>query len=443
MKNRYSILATALLFTMGAFAQKEEFKTLKKIYDKGQPSAKDVIKYKESVTAASSLVSASNEEDVVYLNFYKSGIPFIEMLEAMAKPENQANPNNALKFFTPIKISEFSASAQAVLDYEKKVGKTVLSKNISENIAKYKPSLVSYAVTLSNEKRFSDASLVLYSIYRLDNNDVEKLYYAAGYAVNALDYKKALEYYQILKDVNFSGEKTNYLATSKLNDEVVSFASKTDRDNAVKLGTHSSPKEQKEPSKRGEIYKNIALILLSENKIDEAKKAIVDARSANPDDVSLIISEADIYLKTNDMATYSRLIKEVIEKDPTNPDLFFNLGVVSSQNKDWDNAEKYYLKAISITPTDNSYNGLAITKIEKAKELEKQMSKLGMSAAENKKYDALKIQRDNLLKEAATNLEQSIKINNKNKDVKYDLLSVYKALEMKEKAKALDAELNK
>ena len=71
------------------------------------------------------------------------------------------------------------------------------------------------------------------------------------------------------------------------------------------------------------------------------------------------------------------------------------------------------------------------------------MSKLGMSAAENKKYDALKIQRDNLLKEAATNLEQSIKINNKNKDVKYDLLSVYKALEMKEKAKALDAELNK
>ncbi|MDD3004117.1 hypothetical protein [Flavobacterium sp.] len=442
MKTRY-ILATALLFSIGAFAQKDEFKTLKKIYDKGQPSTKDLIKYKETVTAASSLVSASNEEDVIYLNFYKSGIPFMEMLEAMSKPENQANPNNALKFFTPEKILTFSTSAQAVMDYEKKTGKTVLTKNILENVSKYKPTLVSYAVTLSNEKRFSDASLVLYSIYKLDTKDTEKLYYAAGYAVNAKEYKKALEYYQILKDLDYSGEKTNYMATSKLNDDVVSFASKLDRDNAVKLGTHTLPKEEKEPSKRGEIYKNIALILVSENKIEEAKKAITDARLANPDDVSLIISEADIYLKTNDMATYAKLIKEVIEKDPTNADLFFNLGVVSAQNNGWDNAEKYYLKANSITPTDNSYNGIAIVKIEKAKNIETQMAKLGMSAAENKKYDSLKIERDNLLKEAATNLEKSIQLNGKNRDVKLDLLSVYKALEMKEKAKALDAEINK
>jgi hypothetical protein len=72
MKRKYSILATALLISIGAFAQKDEFKTLKKIYDKDKLSAKDVVQYKDAVTSATPLVSASNEEDVVYLNFYKA-----------------------------------------------------------------------------------------------------------------------------------------------------------------------------------------------------------------------------------------------------------------------------------------------------------------------------------------------------------------------------------
>lgn len=444
MKIKYSLLATALLISVGAFAQKDEFKTLKKIYDKGQPSTKDLMKYKEAVATATPLVSASNTEDVVYLNFYKAGIPFMEMLEFMSKPENQSNAQGGLKFFTPEKIAVFSNSAKALMDYEKKTGSTVFTKSIQANTLIYKPSLLSYAVTLGNEKRFADASTVLYSIYELDNTDVEKLYYAASYAVNAKEYTKALEYYQILKELDFSGEKMNYLATSKLNDEVIFFGSKADRDKAVQIGTHSNAKDEKETSKRGEIYKNIALILVSEGKIEEAKTAIVDARKANPEDTSLIISQADIYLKTNDMKTYETLIKEVLEKDPTNADLYYNLGVVSGQNNDNLNAEKYYTEAIRLQPEmANAYYNLAAIRIDEAQLLLDQMNKLGMSAADNKKYDGLKVKRDTILKDIVQLLEKTISIDKKNKDAKEVLLSVYKALEMKDKAKALDAELNK
>lgn len=444
MKRKYSILATALLISMGAFAQKDEFKTLKKIYDKGQPSTKDLMKYKEAVAAATPLVSASNTEDVVYLNFYKAGIPFMEMLEFMSKPENQTNSQGGLKFFTPAKISTFSKSAKALMDYEKKTGSSVLTKNIQANVMAYKPSLLSYAVSLGNDKRFADASTVLYSIYELDNTDQEKLYYAASYAVNAKDYVKALEYYQMLKELDFSGEKMNYLATSKLSDEVIFFGSKEERDRSVKIGTHFDAKDEKETSKRGEIYKNIALILVSDGKIEEAKTAISEARKANPEDTSLIISQADIYLKTNDMKTYETLIKEVLEKDPTNADLYYNLGVVSGQNNDNLNAEKYYLKAIELKPEmANAYFNLSAVRIDDAQLLLDKMNKLGTSPADNKKYDELKSKRDKVLNDVIVLLEKTVNLDSGNKPAKEVLLSVYKALEMKDKAKALEAELNK
>lgn len=444
MKRKYSILATALLISVGVFAQKNEFKTLKKIYEKGQPSSKDLAKYKEAVAQATPLVSSSNEEDVVYLNFYKTGIPFMEMLEAMSKSENQASSQSAAKYFTPEKISAFSSSVKALLDYEKKAGKADFTKSLQANVILYKPSLVSYAVSLGEQKRFSSASEVLYSIYEMDNTDVEKLYYAASYAVNGKDYSKALEYYQKLRDLNYSGEKMNYIASSKLTDSDEFFASKEDRDRAIKLGTHINPKDEKEPSKRGEIYKNITLILVSEGKIEEAKSAIKDARKLNPEDTSLIMTEADIYLKTNDMKTYALLISQVLEKNPNNADLVYNLGVVSGQNKDNENAEKYYLRAIEIEPNmANAYFNLSAIRIDDAQLILDEMNKLGMSTADTKKYEVLKVKRDTVLKEVVRLLEKTISIDNKNRDAKEVLLTVYKALEMKEKTKALEAELSK
>ena len=174
------------------------------------------------------------------------------------------------------------------------------------------------------------------------------------------------------------------------------------------------------------------------------EKAITDARKANPDDTSLILAQADIYLKANDMNMYASLIKEVLTKDPNNADLLYNLGVVSGQNKDNANAEKYYLRAIELKPDyANCYYNLAAIRLDEGQVILDQMNKLGMTAADNKKYEILREKRVVVLKNAQQLLEKTVSLNNKNKDAKEILLSVYKALEMKEKAKELDAELNK
>lgn len=433
MKNKFVLLATALLISVSSFAQKDELKTLKKLYSKEAPTAKDVSEYKENVAKLQPL--ASEEGDKVYAAFYKAMIPVLEIkgLGAAATPVQMA------KFVTPASVSEFASGANALLEYEKKSGKKVHTDAVNETIAFYKPILLNYAVTLGNQKNYADATSVLYNIYLLDKKDQEKLYYAASYAVNGQDYDTALKYYEELKAMNFSGEKTVYSAVNKINDKVEYFDTKARRDDALKI-THTTPKEEKEPSKRGEIYKNIALILVQKGKIEEAKKAVIDARQANPDDASLLLSEADLYLKTNDMDAYTKAINAVLEKDPNNVDLIFNLGVISANNKDAKNAEKYYLRATEIDPKyANAYFNLAALKIDESQVLLEQMNKLGTTPAENKKYDALKKQRDALLHVIVGHLEKTISLDSKNNDAKISLVSVYNALEMNDKAKALKA----
>ncbi|WP_026704888.1 tetratricopeptide repeat protein [Flavobacterium soli] len=434
MKNKFVLLAAALLISVSSFAQKDELKTLKKLYSKDAPSAKDVIEYKANVVKLTPL--ATEEGDKVYANFYKAMLPVVE-IKSLGTTATQEQMS---KFVTPAAVDTFTKGANEMLEYEKRTGKKVYTDNIKQTITFFKPSLLNYAIDLGSQKKFAEAANVFYNTYLLDKNDQEKLYYAASYAVNAQDFDLALKYYEELKALNFSGEKTNYYAKSKANDAENYFDSKSNRDAAVKIGTHTAPRDENEPSKRGEIYKNIALILVQKGRIEEAKKAIQDARQANPDDTSLILSEADLYLKTNDMESYKNAINQVLEKDPNNVDLIFNLGVISSNNKDLKNAEKYYNQALSINPNyANAYYNLSAIRIDESQVLLDQMNKLGTSAADNKKYDVLKKQREEVLKGAITNLEKTISLDDKNVEAKKVLINVYNALEMTDKAKALKA----
>ena len=51
--------------------------------------------------------------------------------------------------------------------------------------------------------KYDEAAKKLYIVYELDKTDLEKLYYAASYAVNAQDYDTALSYYEELKSKNY------------------------------------------------------------------------------------------------------------------------------------------------------------------------------------------------------------------------------------------------
>ncbi len=437
MKIKQIIIAGALLVSVATFAQKDELKALKKIYDRDTPSAEDLDSYKTNLKKLETV--ATEEGDKVYLNFYKAVTPQLEIsvLGANAKPEQVA------KLLTPKAITDLANAYNATLDYEKKTGKKIFTNDINKDVTEMKPVLWQIVVALDGNKtldktlKYKQTSEVLYAIYQLDKTDKEKLYLASNYDLNAQDYDNALKHLKELKAANYTGEGTNYIAKNKASNADESFVTKVERDNMVTLGTHILPREEKLPSKKGEIIRNIALILVQQGKTDEAKTAIAEARKENPEDVSLITSEADIYYKANDLVNYQRLINEALAKNPNDADLIFNLGVTSANANKLDEAEKYYRKVIDIKPDYiNAYLNLSDLILKPDSKLVEQINKLSNSAKDLKQYDVLKVERQKLFNKAMPVLEKAHQLDPKNDVVKSNLKSVYNFLELTDKVKA-------
>ena len=440
MKIKHIVLTASILVSVSTFAQKEELKALKKIYAKEEIKGKDLVEYKDLVSKVEPL--AVEESDKIYANFYKVMTPVLESL-AVDKTMTQVQIQAALmKLASPKAISDLATGLNATLDFEKKTGKKVYTDDINETITSFKPQLLQAAKALGNSKKYKEASEILYSIYLLDKKDQDNLFDAASYAVNALDYDKALDYYNQLKILNYTGEGTLLWATNKASGKEETFNTKNERDIYIKSGTHEKPRDQKLPSQKGEIYKNIALILIEKGRFEEAKAAVAEARKVNPNDKSLILTEAELYYKLNDFDNYTRLVNEALANDPNNVDLVYNLGVISSDGNKFEEAEKYYKRALEIDPNYFNANlNLAELKLRGDEKFVTEMNKLGTSEKDNKRYEVLKAEREKNFKSILPYLEKAVEIKPDNDAAKRTLLSVYNALEMTDKYKALKAKL--
>ena len=423
MKSKYVILASALLISVATFAQKDQIKSAEKALKNGDAQgALAILKDAENL-----VVNAKDVEQAQY--YFVQANSYLDL--ANKKVEEGKNLSLAAETF------------RKLIDIENASGKQKYSTQAAASIAEIKGKLINSAIADSQASKHVEGAKKLYDAYLLDKKDTINLYYAASTAVNAQDFDLALPMYEELKKLNFSGKGTSYTAINKISGNEDGFNNAKERDLAVKLGTHEKPKTEPIPSKRGEIYKNLALILVQKGRSEDAKKAIADARKANPEDTSLILTEANLYLESKDFETYKKLVGEALQKEPNNADLVFNLGVLSANAKNNADAEKYYLKAIEINPSyANAYLNLAALKLEAEKPIIDEMNKLGTSAKDMKRYDVLKAQRENVFKGVIPYLKKANELDPKNEDVAKTLLGVYKALEMTAEAKALKATMN-
>jgi len=422
MKSKYVILASALLISVATFAQKDQIKAAEKALKGGNSQeAVTILQAAESASA-----TAPDAEKAQF--FFVKGNAYLDL--ANKKVDTDKNLSLAAKAY------------QDLISVEKASGKMKFSTQAATSITDIKFKLINAAIADSKIDKHADSAKKLYDAYLLDKKDTLNLYYAASTYVNAKNYDEALKLYEELKTLNYSGKGTSYLAVNKLSGEEDLFTTAAERDRMVKLGTHEKPRTEVIPSKRGEIYKNMALILVEKGKTEDAKKAIAAARVANPEDTSLILTEANLYLETKDFDTYKKLIAEVLEKNPNDADLIFNLGVISANAKNQAEAEKYYKKVIEINPKYiNAYINLAALKLENEKQIIDEMNKLGTSPKDMKRYEVLKKQREDLFRSAVPFLQKAVELDPKNTDVVKTLLNVYSALEMTTEYKALKSKM--
>jgi tetratricopeptide (TPR) repeat protein len=280
-------------------------------------------------------------------------------------------------------------------------------------------------------------------MYQVNPEAQDYLYYTAVSYIGAQNFDKALESYLELDKLGYTGEKTMFVATNKETGQVDSFNSKSERDIYVKSGTHTDPETQNTESRASEITKNIALIYINKGEKDKALAAIEKAKQANPDDVNLLINEANIYFEMGDEKKFQSILQEAIQKEPNNADLHYNVGVIYMNNKEIEKARQSFEKVLSLKPANaDAALNLSTSYLEEGNALVEQMNSLGNSRADDLKYEELKKKKSSLFDQAAQTL---VDFKNNNTSVPTSVLqqlkNIYNALGEVEKAKAINAEI--
>ncbi|MBW2960715.1 tetratricopeptide repeat protein [Mesonia aestuariivivens] len=389
-----------LLAGSTVFAQKKEIRNAEKAIDKGNfTEAKSILTSVETQVAG--------EKDRIKEDYY--------MAKGKAYMSNQPEKQSA---------ADLKMAGEAF-----KMAKEFGNEDAAAKLADVKNALVNSAIADQNAEKYKESAKKLYTSYELNTQDTIHLYYAAASATNGKDFKTALKYYESLAKMNYSGAGIEYYAINKETGEKERFANEKQRDLYLKSGNYDDPSQEKIPSKKAEITKNIALIYIQEGETEKGLKAIEAAIKENPDDTSLMLAQADIYYKADQKDKYAEIVEKVLEKDPNNASLYYNLGVTATQMEAPEKAVAYYKKAIEVDPKMTSaYVNLASSILMQEQGMIDEMNSLGMSKADTKRYDELQKERSSLYEKAVPYLEKAVELDENNQDAIQTLINIHSQL---------------
>jgi tetratricopeptide (TPR) repeat protein len=405
MKRKILIVA-AFSFAVAGVAQKNELKAAEKALKGG-----DMAAAKTALESAEGSISGADEKLQAQYHFIMG-----QVYNDMAKKGDDSAYEQAVSSF------------KKVVDIEAATGKSKYTGDTNKYIAGITADLVNGAVSDNTNKDFKKAADKLYMSYKVSPQDTVYLYYAASSAVNGGLYEDALKYYVELQEVGYDGSAVVYKAKNVATGEMEEM-SKSQRDLMVKSGTYTDSMDDKVPSKKGEIVKNIALIYSQLGQDDKALGAYQAARESDPEDVNLILNEANLYFKQGDKAKFKSLMAEAIAIAPDNADLYYNVGVISSEEGNIEEARENYKKALEINPGyTNAFLNLSTTYVNEGNSFIDEMNSLGNSRADIAKYEELKTKKDDLFRSGAQILEDALKTNPDNQGILTQLKNIYGAM---------------
>lgn len=393
-----------MVFSLTLFAQKAELKAAEKAIKK-----QDYNTAISSLTAAEGMMSSMDEKMQAWFYFLKGQA-------YMGKKDFQV----AADAFTALEQVEKKSGREKYSDDAKPMKNQMVQEVYKKAQGQYKA------------KDYANAADNFYLTYKLSPLDTIFVYNAAISSTLNKDYDQALKYYRELLNMGYTGVSTLYFAVNKETGVKENMGSKANRDLFIKSGQYKDPTQQTTESKVGDITKNIAYILKEQGKTDEALAAVKKAREMFPDDLNLILTEADVYFKLGKTEKFAELMKEAVKRDPSNPLLFFNLGVISFDQGNKEQAKEYYEKAIELKPDyGDAYLNLAIIVLDAEKAIVEEMNK---NLSDFDKYDELLLKQKEVYKKALPLMEKADSLSRSMNTVQ-TLMNLYTTLEMTEKSK--------
>ncbi|MHB1147862.1 MAG: tetratricopeptide repeat protein [Lutibacter sp.] len=408
------IILSAFFISMTVFAQNDELKTAEK-----------AVKSNDFTTA----MSAINQAEGLIANADQKTKAKFYYLKGMALYQNGAPQAD---------IDKIGAAFNQLINYENETKKpkysaeiAVLLNKIIVSVAENASNDYSKAIETKEETDYLKSAKEFQQVYALSPRDTSYLDNAALVYYFAKDYDTSIKLYEQLLDLKYTGITTVYVATDKASGEDVVYGDKKAMDLQVKLGLAQNPREEKKDSRREMIFKNLAQNYSDKGNNEKALEIISKGRTEFPSSYSLLIDEANIYYKAGDNAKFKERLEEAIRLNPTEPTLYYNVGVMNMDQKNIDEAVKNFEKAIELKPDyADAYNNIGAAIIEKAAPIIEEMNK---SLADFKKYDKLQVQQFDIYRKALPYYEKAYELNPNSINVVQTLMGLYENLEMTDK----------
>ncbi len=414
---KHFVVVMALMASTIVFGQKRELKKAEKALEK--------LNYSETLAElnqAETLFAQMDKAQAVQFYLIKA-----EALLGSGENVSDNNLTNAVEALGQAKSRGLDKEAQDRAD---------------RIVGTLRGVFVNKAIEAQNGENYGRAAELLTQGYTLSPSDTAFLYYAAGNLVNGGLFDRALEKYTQLLDMGYTGVREEFYAVSKANGEEVMFESREQREEGMKFGLYEQPRDFKSESVESDLLQKVTLIYINQGQDEKAVALMARARAANPKDVNLMRSEADLAYKMGDMVKYREVMEEVVKTDPNNPELFYNLGVSAMQVGETDRAKTYYARALELDPTYSyAQINMASLILQGERALVEEMNNLGTSAKDNRRYDELKEVRKKMYREALPYLEGASQSVPDNIEVLRTLMNVYSQLGMTPEYKAARAKV--
>lgn len=185
------------------------------------------------------------------------------------------------------------------------------------------------------------------------------------------------------------------------------------------------------------IYYNRALQQLGDT--SGAQSAIKLGRSRFPNNLSLLLEQAQLFLEKGQANELINSLKEAIAKKPDNPanaNFNFLIGKSYDDMGKTDSAEMYYKKAIKVNPKFfEAYYNIGAIYVNKASKIQKAANNLPLN--KTKQYNTMEKEANGNLKKSIPWLEKALSLNPNDKPTMNGLKEAYARLKMNDKLKEL------
>lgn len=409
MKKIIITLLVLSIFQVG-FTQKKELKTIDKLVKAGEYD--NALNTSESIKA---LIESS--EDKTKAKFY--------YLKGLARFQNgEGSFENKL-----LSIDDFNKTK----DIEES-GSKIYTAKIDDIFSNMFNEFVTNGGSAIDAKLYEKSYRNYEAAYRVSAKDTLYLRNAAIVANEGKFYDVALEYYLELVELGFTGVSMMYKAVEIESGIEQNFQDKKQRDIAVDLiKTHIDPTDELSESVETSILRTIAAIYKEKGELDNSLNYLNKAKTISPEDISVILLEANIRYDMGDEKSYLTLIEKALSIDPNNVELIVNQGIVTRSQGNNADALDYFLKAVEIDPNSRRANLMAaVTILGEEDEINEKMNKLSEVMRTDKDfemYDSFKDKKKKIYKKSIPFLEKVFEIDPNDIDSVKTLKNIYQFLD--------------